>query len=60
MNKTQEAIKLVESGMTQYAAAKEMMLNRATLSRAIKARNEKLLKQGICPTCGQKLPEQPK
>ena len=60
MSKTEQAIKLVESGMTQYRAAAEVGIHRATLSRAWKAHTErkKVETPGICPCCGQMLPEQ--
>lgn len=56
MSKTQEAIKLVEEGMTQYQAAKEKKINRATLSRAWKIHIEKKsLELEPCPCCGTKV-----
>ncbi len=52
MSKTQEAIALVNQGMTPFAAAKQVGLSANTLYVALKRQREK---QGIeaCPCCGQ-------
>lgn len=51
MSKTQEAIALVNQGMTPFAAAKQIGLSPNTLYVALKKQREK---QGIeaCPCCG--------
>ena len=52
MSKTQEAVRLVrEQGMTVRAAARAVDLSEQTVRRELQRQS------GICPCCGQKLPE---
>lgn len=55
MSKTQEALALVNQGMTAFAAAKQVGLSANTLYVALKRQREK---QGIeaCPCCGTLVP----
>lgn len=55
MSKTQEAIALVNQGMTPFAAAKQVGLSANTLYVALKRLKEK---QGNepCPCCGTLVP----
>lgn len=55
MSKTQEAMALVDQGMTPYAAAKQVGLSANALYVALKKRREK---QGVepCPCCGTLVP----
>lgn len=55
MSKTQEALALVNQGMTPFAAAKQVGLSANTLYVALKRQREK---QGIeaCPCCGSLVP----
>jgi predicted DNA-binding protein (UPF0251 family) len=55
MSKTQEALGLVNQGMTPFAAAKKVGLSANTLYVALKKQREK---QGIatCPCCGMLVP----
>ncbi len=53
-SKTMQAVELVlNSGMTAYAAAKEVGINASAVHRALKRREEKL----ICPCCNQVVQE---
>ena len=59
MSKTQEAIALVESGATPFAAAKQVGIQPNTLYVALKRKREKEEKaagRARCPTCGQLVP----
>jgi predicted transcriptional regulator len=56
MSKTKEAIKLVEQGMTVYAACKQLGLSRSAVSRAIARKEEN--KDRLCPCCGQVVRDQ--
>lgn len=55
MSKTQEAIALVESGVTPFAAAKQVGIQPNTIYVALKRKREKEAKAAgrvSCPTCG--------
>lgn len=49
-SKIAKALRLVEQGMTRYAAAKEAGLPPGSVYRELKKR--RLLSEGTCPTCG--------
>lgn len=55
MSKTQEALALVNQGMTPFAAAKQVGLSANTLYVALKKQRER---QGVeaCPCCGTLVP----
>jgi transposase-like protein len=55
MSKTQEAIALVNQGMTPFAAAKQVGLSPNTLYVALRKLREK---KGVepCPCCGSMVP----
>jgi len=55
MSKTQDAIALVNQGLTPFAAAKQVGLSANTLYVALKKQREK---QGVeaCPCCGSLVP----
>lgn len=48
-SRTMQAVDLVESGLSVYAAAKQAGVNQSAVHRAIKRREDK----PICPCCGQ-------
>ncbi len=55
MSKTQEAIALVDSGVSPFAAAKQVGIQPNTLYVALKRKREKEEKAAgkvHCPTCG--------
>lgn len=55
-SKTQQAIALVDSGMTPYAAADKIGITPTTLYTALKKRKrEQELGVRRCPTCGHLL-----
>lgn len=51
-SKTMEALKLVDQGMTRYAAAKQVGISESAVHRAWHRRQGKT----ICPTCNQIIP----
>lgn len=51
MSKTQEAIKLVEGGMTAYAAAKKVGINESAVSKGLQRKRSNLDRR--CPCCEQ-------
>lgn len=54
MTKTEQAIKLVEEGMTVRKAAREVDVSESAVHAAIKRkRAEQLAASGVCPCCGQ-------
>ncbi len=55
MSKTQEAIALVNQGMTPFAAAKQVGLSANTLYVALKRQRERQSVEA-CPCCGSLVP----
>ena len=51
-SRTMEGLRLVEQGLTVYAAAKAVGIRAQTLHAALKRRAHR----DVCPTCGQVLP----
>lgn len=51
MSKTQDAIKLVESGMSAYASAKQVGISAGAVSRGLKRKAEN--SDSRCPCCNQ-------
>lgn len=51
MSKTQEAIKLVEGGMTVYASAKKVGINESAVARGIARKASNADRR--CPCCHQ-------
>lgn len=51
MSKTQEAIKLVESGMSAYAAAKKVGINESAVSKGLQRKRSNSDRR--CPCCEQ-------
>jgi len=52
LTSTQQALKLVDAGMSAYKAAQEIGINRSVITRALKRRAEK---EVVCPTCKRPL-----
>jgi transposase len=56
MTKTEHAVKLVrEEGMTVRQAARQVDVSETTVHAAIKKLDAQ--EKGLCPCCGQKMPE---
>jgi predicted transcriptional regulator len=51
MSKTKQALELVDSGMTAYAAAKQIGIAQSVISRALVKREQ--TKDRRCPCCNQ-------
>lgn len=55
-SRTQQALALVDGGLSIYAAAKKLGLSYSTLHKAAKTAQERELR-GTCPHCGQLMPK---
>lgn len=56
LSRTQQALNLVEAGLSIYAAAKKLGLSYSTLHKAVKTAQERE-SRGTCPHCGQLMPK---
>ena len=57
MSKTEQALKLIEQGMTPYAAAKEIGITPTTVYNAMKRQEAaKAAGKVPCPCCGSTVP----
>lgn len=54
-SKTEAALALIEQGRSVRAAAREVDVSEAAVHAALKKQRAK--EQGVCPCCGQPLPE---
>jgi predicted DNA-binding protein (UPF0251 family) len=58
MSRTQDAIALMKAeGLSANAASKRIGVSVSAVLAGLKRERKKIEKQGICPHCGQKLPE---